>query len=240
MKMIKTAGLRYSDTPYGTSGNPGPPRGIDFSDIPRKGQKNNPLRTMNIPRENKQYLSKRNSRSIARSMARAGGPTSAEGATFSAVLQERGINPNLAQERSTMGLSKVIHNDLYKAAMYSGFTDEIEKLAAEDGTADPNSMPTESRYATDWPIIGMAAAVPALAYGGYKLWPHGQNALSKVTGGLVSKSSIPTNYGASKFWMPLGLSAAGTYLAYDTYKGINDNRVDVLNVGLNNTNNKSI
>lgn len=80
----------------------------------RKGQKNNPIKNMDIPMEVRQPLRKGNSRQLARAMQTAGGSMSINGRPYAAVLEERGVNPNLAT--TNVPLAKQTPNDLYKRA----------------------------------------------------------------------------------------------------------------------------
>jgi hypothetical protein len=80
----------------------------------RKGQKNNPIKNMDIPMEIRQPLRKGNSRQLAHAMQTAGGSMSVNGRPYAAVLEERGVNPNLAT--TNVPLAKQTPNDLYKHA----------------------------------------------------------------------------------------------------------------------------
>jgi hypothetical protein len=51
---------------------------------------------MDIPMELRAPLRKGNSRQLAHAMQTAGGPMSANGRPYAAVLEERGVNPNVA------------------------------------------------------------------------------------------------------------------------------------------------
>ncbi len=80
----------------------------------RKGQKNNPIKNMDIPMEVRQPLRKGNSRQLAHAMQTAGGPMSVNGRPYAAVLEERGVNPNIAT--TNVPLAKQLPNDIYKRA----------------------------------------------------------------------------------------------------------------------------
>jgi hypothetical protein len=242
MSLIKTA-LRYSDTPFGMSGRPAPPPGINFTDAPRKGQKNNPVKNMQVPIENKRALMKRNSRSLARAMQRAGGMTSPNGMQFNAVLQERGMNPTLMATPKTRGLAQSMPDDLYKQSMYNAFYDELEKVAfaeafdesAQQGQAMPESAGTFNRALT----TGALAAAGLAGYGGYRLGKGVKNMGSKVTNAISGKPT-PVKKPGSPWVAGVALGGAGTYLAHDAWTGADRYKnPDVLTAGLNNTENKT-
>lgn len=89
----------------------------------RKGQKNNPLKNMDIPMEIREPLRRGNSRQLAHAMRTAGGPMSANGRPYAAVLEERGVNPNIAA--TNVNLAKQLPNDIYKTA-------SLKKIAFND------------------------------------------------------------------------------------------------------------
>lgn len=222
---IKLA-LRYSDTPFGMSGRPAPPPGINFSDVPRKAQKSNPIKTMNIPVENKNQLKRRNSRSLARAMVRAGGPTSPNGAAFSAALQDRGVNGTLMATPTNRPLANVLPDDLYKQSMYTAFYDELQKLAFNEAFDESEnasqSMPETAKKVTSVAIGGIGAGIGAgSAY-------------------LLARKGMK-NPAKSK-WLPgMAIGGAGAYLGHDAYTGAQESqKFDVLNAGLNNNANKSV
>jgi len=93
----------------------------------RKGQKDNSLDNADIPYETKARLRKKNSKTLARSMERSGGKMTIQGRPYAAVLEERGVNPNLAKQN--VNLARVLSDDIYKSAMYSAFQDELNKIA---------------------------------------------------------------------------------------------------------------
>ena len=111
---VKLAGLQYSSGPHGP-GNQVQPYGktlpATYSAEPRKGQKINPLKHSDVPVEVRTQLRRKNSDIIANLMAKAGGPTSPEGDAYAAVLEERGINPNLAG--SNLNMARTTPNDVY-------------------------------------------------------------------------------------------------------------------------------
>lgn len=94
---------------------------------PSKGQKSNPMKHADVPVEAKKPLRKKNSKELGRLVERAGGVTAPAAKKYVAVLEERGVNPNLAKENVQM--AKVVSNDMYKKAMYIAFSDELNKLA---------------------------------------------------------------------------------------------------------------
>lgn len=100
-----------------------------------KGQMNNPMKYADIPAETKQSLRKMNVRDLTRSMERAGGPTSPKGRMFAAVLEERGVNPNLSG--TDPNLARQASNDIYKKAMYDAFSDELTKLSQQQAMMQP-------------------------------------------------------------------------------------------------------
>ncbi|MGA1353386.1 MAG: hypothetical protein ACO32I_01175 [Candidatus Limnocylindrus sp.] len=120
---------------------------------PRKGQKNNPMDNADIPYETRARLRKKNSKNLARSMERAGGKTTIQGRPYAAVLEERGVNPNIAKQN--INYARVLSDDIYKSAMYHAFADELEKVSAAD--VDPEN-PGARGY-------GVTAAGPMLVGG---------------------------------------------------------------------------
>ena len=94
---------------------------------PSKGQRSNPMKHADIPVEVKRPLRKKNNKELARLMERAGGASAPNARKFVAVLEERGVNPNLAKENVNM--ARVVSNDMFKKAMYAAFTDELTKLS---------------------------------------------------------------------------------------------------------------
>jgi hypothetical protein len=92
-----------------------------------KGQMSNPLKYMDVPLETRQALRRKNAKELARDMERVGGATTPKGRAYAAVLEERGINPNLA--RGDVSMARNTPNDMFKKAMYESFVDELEKIA---------------------------------------------------------------------------------------------------------------
>lgn len=125
-----------------------------------KGQMNNPMKYADIPAETKKSLRKMNVRDLTRSMERAGGPTSPKGRMFAAVLEERGVNPNLSGTNPV--LARQASNDIYKRAMYDAFSDELTKLSQQQAMTQP--VAPQKNRARD---LGMTSAggmaVPAAA-----------------------------------------------------------------------------
>jgi hypothetical protein len=100
-----------------------------------KGQMSNPLKYMDVPLETRQALRRKNAKELARDMERVGGATTPKGRAYAAVLEERGINPNLA--RGDVNMARNTPNDMFKRAMYDAFYHELTKLSAET-PAPPN------------------------------------------------------------------------------------------------------
>jgi len=126
-----------------------------------KGQMNNPMKYADIPAETKQSLRKMNVRDLTRSMERAGGPTSSKGRMFAAVLEERGVNPNLSGTNPV--LARQASNDIYKRAMYDAFSDELTKLSQGQVPSPPQQAPRKNR-ARDLGITSAGGmAIPAAA-----------------------------------------------------------------------------
>jgi len=96
---------------------------------PSKGQRSNPMKHSDIPVEVKRPLRKKNNKELARLMERAGGASAPNARKYVAVLEERGVNPNLAKENVNM--ARVVSNDMFKRAMYDAFNEELTKIAAE-------------------------------------------------------------------------------------------------------------
>ena len=128
-----------------------------------KGQMNNPMKYADIPVETKRSLRKMNVRDLTRSMERAGGPTTPKGRMFAAVLEERGVNPNLSGKDPI--LARQASNDIYKRAMYDAFSEELTKLSQQQmANAMPQPGATQKNRARD---LGMTSAggmaIPAAA-----------------------------------------------------------------------------
>lgn len=125
-----------------------------------KGQMNNPMKYADIPAETKQSLRKMNVRDLTRSMERAGGPTSPKGRMFAAILEERGVNPNLSG--TDPNLARQVSNDIYKKAMYDAFSDELTKLSQQQAMMQP--VAPQKNRARDLGMTSAAGmAVPAAA-----------------------------------------------------------------------------
>jgi hypothetical protein len=106
--------LHYLQTKVNPVGKDETRPALSITPTLRKGQKNNPIKNMDIPMEIRQPLRKGNSRQLARAMQTAGGAMSVNGRPYAAVLEERGVNPNLAT--TNVPLAKQTPNDLYKRA----------------------------------------------------------------------------------------------------------------------------
>ena len=98
-----------------------------ITSLPAKGQKSDPLKHADIPAQIKHRNRRISSSRLARQMERAGGQTTEKGRHYAAILEERGVNPNLQKENPVM--ARLSNNSLYKSAMWSAFSSELEKLA---------------------------------------------------------------------------------------------------------------
>ena len=152
--MRKLATYQYSDvlrsSPYGKS-VPG-----TVTSVRSKWQRSNPTKYMDVPLETKRILRRRNGRELARDMERAGGATSPEGRAYAAVLEERGVNPNLAKENINM--ARTTPNDMFKRALWESFSDEMLKLS-NDMTSQQR-MQYDPQYA-GLKSYGLTSAAPA-------------------------------------------------------------------------------
>ncbi len=113
-QMKKEAFFSYSAGAHGKglATNPvGKTQPASYTTAPRKGQKSAPTKHSDVPIETRARLRRVPSAALARRMQKAGGPTSPEGDAFAAVLEERGINPNLAN--TNLQMAKSTPNDLY-------------------------------------------------------------------------------------------------------------------------------
>ena len=112
--IVKLGTFQYSDGPHGPH-NKAQPIGktqpATYSAVPRKGQKIIGVKHSDVPVELRAQLRRKSSSALARLMSKAGGPTSEGGDAYAAVLEARGINPNLAP--TNMGLARVTPNDTY-------------------------------------------------------------------------------------------------------------------------------
>lgn len=120
---------------------------------PSKGQRNNPLKYSDVPVETKRTLRKMNIADLTRAMERAGGYTSTKGRQYAAVLEERGVNPNLSGTNPS--LARQVSNDMYKKAMYDAFAEELSKIANK-----------QDLKIKDYGFTSLGAAAPAAAIGG--------------------------------------------------------------------------
>lgn len=112
---VKTATFQYSDGPHGPQ-NRAQPIGktspATYSAVPRKGQKITGMKHADVPVELRAQLRRKSSASLARLMHKAGGPTAQHGDAYAAVLEERGVNPNLAKQNLSM--ARATPNDVFK------------------------------------------------------------------------------------------------------------------------------
>lgn len=152
--MRKESTFQYSDvlrtSPYGKT-SPG-----TVTSALSKGQRSNPTKFMDVPLETRKMLRRKNGRELARDMERAGGATTPQGRAYAAVLEERGVNPNLA--RQDMNMARTTPNDMFKRAMYDAFADEMLKIA--EGEAAKNSVEYDPRF-EGLKTYGMSAAPSA-------------------------------------------------------------------------------
>tara|TARA_B100000214_G_C23960852_1_gene625190 strand:- start:1444 stop:1869 length:426 start_codon:yes stop_codon:yes gene_type:complete len=113
--LIKSATFQYTDGPHGPQNRQesiGKTSPGTVTAQPRKGQKSIVTKHSNVPIELRAKLRRVSSKNLARKMRKAGGSTSKDGQAFTAVLEERGVNPNLAEKNPT--LAKALPNDVYK------------------------------------------------------------------------------------------------------------------------------
>ena len=86
---------------------------------------------------------------------------------FAAVLEERGVNPNLSGTNPV--LARQASNDIYKRAMYDAFSDELTKIS-EQAMSQPTQAAPRNNRARDLGLTsagGMAApATAGVALGG--------------------------------------------------------------------------
>ena len=112
---VKLATFQYSDGPHGPQ-NRAQPIGktapATYSAVPRKGQKIIGVKHSDVPVELRAQLRRKSSESLARLMNKAGGPTAQHGDAYAAVLEERGINPNLAKQN--LAMARTTPNDVYR------------------------------------------------------------------------------------------------------------------------------
>lgn len=113
---VKLATFQYSDGPHGPQ-NRAQPIGktlpATYSAQPRKGQKILGVKHSDVPVELRAQLRRKSSEALARLMHKAGGPTAKEGDAYAAVLEERGVNPNLAKQN--IGMARTTPNDAFSA-----------------------------------------------------------------------------------------------------------------------------
>lgn len=111
---IKLATFQYSDGPHGPQNRAQPigkTQPATYSANPRKGQKIIGVKHSDVPVELRAQLRRKSSSALARLMHKAGGPTAKNGDAYAAVLEARGVNPNLAN--TNMPLAKSTPNDMY-------------------------------------------------------------------------------------------------------------------------------
>jgi len=80
-----------------------------------------------------------------------------QGRPYAAVLEERGVNPNLAKQN--VNLARVLSDDIYKSAMYSAFSHEMTKVAVEAAN-------TEEPGLKDYGASGLGSLLAGAGVGG--------------------------------------------------------------------------
>ncbi len=156
----------------------------------RKGQKNNPIKNMDIPMEIRQPLRKGNSRQLAHAMQTAGGSMSVNGRPYAAVLEERGVNPNLAT--TNVPLAKQTPNDLYKRANLLKLAEYMynQPYPQQSSTNMPPPQPTLTDKMTSSAKggiigtgVGMLAGLTPMGklFGGVR----GGAAIGQISGGIM-------------------------------------------------------
>ena len=114
INLTKQAALNYTDGAHGPGNQPQ----VIGKTVPgtittqlRKGQKSPATKHSDVPIELRKKLRRKHSSDLARAMHKAGGPTAPEADAYTAVLEERGVNPNLAEHN--LALAKQAPNDMY-------------------------------------------------------------------------------------------------------------------------------
>ena len=111
---VKLAAFQYSAGPHGKQNRAQPigkTQPATYSAMPRKGQKIIGVKHSDVPVELRAQLRRKSSSALARLMSKAGGPTAQHGDAYAAVLEERGINPNLAT--TNMNMARTTPNDTF-------------------------------------------------------------------------------------------------------------------------------
>lgn len=177
---------------------------------PSKGQRSNPMKHADIPVEVKRPLRKKNNKELARLMERSGGASAPNARKYVAVLEERGVNPNLAKENVDM--AKVVSNDMFKKAMYEAFVEELEKLSE---FSDPSVNNKATSYgATAIAPIAVGAGIGA-GLGGVAGGMAGLTSANKA--GLTGLSKAGKGLGGLAVGLGVG-GAIGGALAYSKSK----------------------
>ena len=112
--IVKLATFQYSAGPHGPQNRAQPigkTQPATYSAEPRKGQKILGVKHSDVPVELRARLRRKSSSALARLMHKAGGPTAKNGDAYAAVLEARGINPNLAN--TNMQMARSTPNDTY-------------------------------------------------------------------------------------------------------------------------------
>ena len=114
IQQVKTSALNYTDGAHGPGNQPQ----VIGKTVPgtittqlRKGQKSPATKHSDVPYELRKKLRRKHSSDLARAMHKAGGPTAPEADAYTAVLEERGVNPNLAE--TNLNLARNAPNDTY-------------------------------------------------------------------------------------------------------------------------------
>lgn len=165
----------------------------------RKGQKNNSLDNADIPYETRARLRKKNSKTLARSMERAGGKMTIQGRPYAAVLEERAVNPNIAKQN--IGLARILKDDIYKSAMYSAFNDELAKLAGVQIDSEDAGIRGHGITAAGGTLVGGATGMAlgtamGLGVGGIKGGIMGATAGTVAGGYAGTKRAISSKDGS--------------------------------------------
>jgi hypothetical protein len=112
---VKIATFQYSNGPHGQQNKPQPVGKTipaTYSTAPLKGQKITPVKHSDVPVELRSGLRRKSSAAVAKLMDKAGGPTAVGGDAYAAILEGRGINPNLA--RDNLSLARAVPNDIFR------------------------------------------------------------------------------------------------------------------------------
>ncbi|MEC8306977.1 MAG: hypothetical protein VXZ72_03925, partial [Chlamydiota bacterium] len=92
------------------------------------GQYSNPLKYSDVPAQTRQRYRKLSTKDLGRLVDRAGGATTPKGRIYSAVLEERSVNPMMAGKNPE--LAKASPYSVYKTAQHHAVVDHLNKIAA--------------------------------------------------------------------------------------------------------------